>query len=378
MSNDCVRDLSFEPGRREGMESIWKIVCVTGLISMAVIGCSGTGTSPDSRPVADLRSVEPRVLDASQASIDIKLPGTSVDAAAGAGSLWVLTRSNRHRPGRIVRVDLKSGRLVSSIAIATPQAVAFGSGSVWVAQFEADRVIRIDPGTGRVLARIHLSLPEPVSETPDGSAFYPFDIAAGGGALWVSTARGSVARIDPKTNRVTGQIPIPQESSADLTVGRGAIWLAGDLDGLRRIDIDTGSHTAIPIESPDGSRLGVTSLAVAGGSVYVTGNWAAVSEAEGYVATDRAAFVELSARRGKVVRSLPLRAAMGVTPGREGSAWLSPWVSRRIYSVRPGTAGVGPVVRLSGPGHLLAAVHNELWIEGSNRRLARYPVGNPR
>lgn len=356
------------------MSSKRRAACAAALISAAVIGCGGADTPRDPGPIPDSSLTEPRVVKAAQASTVARLPGRSVDAVTGSGSLWILTNGNQGRRGRLVRVDLGSGRLVYSTAIAGPQAVAFGSGSVWVIRSKADRLIRIDPGSGRVLATIRLSLPTPVSDTPDGSDFIPFDVAAGGGSVWVSTFRGSVARIEPKTNRVTEEISIPQESSSDLAVGRGAIWLAGDLDGVRRIGIDDGSQTAIPIESPDGSRLGVTSLAVAGGSVCITGTWAAVSEAEGYAWTDEAMLVELNARRGKVVRMLPLPEAMVVSPGSKDSVWLSPWVSNRVYSVRPGAAGIGPASRLSRPGHLVAAVNGELWIEGSNRRLARYLV----
>ena len=77
-------------------------------------------------------------------------------------------------------------------------AAAFGAGSVWVS-LEADgTVARINPRTNRVVARIR-GLGD-----PNGLVY-------ANRALWVSDlSRGRVVRIDPRTNRITARIRVPK------------------------------------------------------------------------------------------------------------------------------------------------------------------------
>jgi streptogramin lyase len=165
------------------------------------------------------------------------LPGEPVGGTAataiGDGSLWALTCSAkctgeaRGAQGHVVRIDLSTGRMVASIPIANPQALAFGEGAVWAIDFWDGLVLRIDPATDRVEARIALTLP--FSVAGGDRAFLPFDVAAGEGSVWVDTARGAVARIDPRTNRVASTIRLQPELPAGLAVG------LGETCGWRRI-----------------------------------------------------------------------------------------------------------------------------------------------
>ena len=99
-----------------------------------------------------------------------------------------------------------------------PTGIAFGEGSVWVANSLDGTVSRIDPATNRVTALI------PVGEGPDG-------IAVGSGAVWVSGEFSeAIARIDPVENRVVERIPIANRPKG-LDLYEDQVWLAVQASG---------------------------------------------------------------------------------------------------------------------------------------------------
>jgi DNA-binding beta-propeller fold protein YncE len=132
---------------------------------------------------------------------------------AADGVLWVLDAS-----GTVVRIDPATNRAAGrSVRIgASPQSLAVGGGSLWVANHEAGTVTRIEQASGKFVADI------PVPSEPHRVAY-------GAGAVWVGNWHGiSVSRIDPETNRVVGS-PIPIGFRAgNLVVGTGGVWVTSD------------------------------------------------------------------------------------------------------------------------------------------------------
>jgi YVTN family beta-propeller protein len=150
--------------------------------------------------------------------------------ALGEGALWVIGSAD------IVRIDPSTGEIVARIPIAqnstgpapNPTAVAVGEGAVWVASravtftsttlkdevpVRRGTVSRIDPRTNAVVATI-----------PVGAD--PFGIAVGEGSVWVANRRGfSISRIDPSTNKVVAAIPVGNRPQG-VTAGAGAVWVA--------------------------------------------------------------------------------------------------------------------------------------------------------
>ena len=105
------------------------------------------------------------------------------------------------------------------------------AGSVWVTNLNSGTVARIDPRTNRVVARI-----------PVGAG--PYGLAAGGGSIWVSnSADGTVSRISPRTNSVVKSFRAGVEPNG-LLYAYGALWV-GDYGGgkLLRLDPATGRIT---------------------------------------------------------------------------------------------------------------------------------------
>jgi YVTN family beta-propeller protein len=155
--------------------------------------------------------------------------------AGGGGKVQIDPRTNRLL-GRPVRTD------------ASPQSLAVGGGSLWVANHDERSVARIDLASGRVVADI------PVPSEPHRVAY-------GASAVWVGNWHDdSVSRIDPATNRVVGSpIPIGAHHAGNLVVGAGGVWVTSDyrVDGAAedtvvvRIDAQTNRAVADPLATTE-------------------------------------------------------------------------------------------------------------------------------
>ena len=112
--------------------------------------------------------------------------------AVGAGSLWGSFANSADDAG-VQRIDPRSGRVVAAIRIRYGVLIAFGLGTLWVAQ---DAPTITSGGN------------EPAKMKP-----------------------GKLYRIDPRSNRVLGRpVPLPGIAPTALAVGEGAVWV-GELDG---------------------------------------------------------------------------------------------------------------------------------------------------
>ncbi|MEJ7891442.1 MAG: hypothetical protein WKF94_02245 [Solirubrobacteraceae bacterium] len=143
-----------------------------------------------------------------------------------------------------------------------------------MADFRGGRVLRRDPDTGRKQASVRLTLPKPIiladPDSPPDSDFLPSNIATGAGGVWVSTARGYVARIDPDTNRVTAYVRTKFDSTSDVAAGDGAVWV-GEGNHLGRIDARTQDVSHIKLVGPNGVRIGIGPVALCQNAVRVLG-----------------------------------------------------------------------------------------------------------
>jgi DNA-binding SARP family transcriptional activator len=115
--------------------------------------------------------------------------------AAAAAAIILANDAGKEPPSlhdfsnSLVSIGTRSGRAGNIIDLAgSPAAVAFGAGSVWVAEPSGQIVERVDPTSGSITDRIAVG----------GE---PGSLVWGGGAVWVaSTLGGSIKRIDPATD----------------------------------------------------------------------------------------------------------------------------------------------------------------------------------
>jgi DNA-binding beta-propeller fold protein YncE/predicted Ser/Thr protein kinase len=134
------------------------------------------------------------------------------DIAFGLGSLWLANRAGNS----VVEVDPATNRGARQVTVGrAPSAVAVGWGAVWVANFEDDTVSRIDvPGRGQ---------PVTVKTILVGDG--PVDVAVGEGGVWVANSRDrTVSHIDPKESEVGETIEIGSEPRR-VAAGAEAVWV---------------------------------------------------------------------------------------------------------------------------------------------------------
>jgi hypothetical protein len=166
----------------------------------------------------------------------VEVPNMPGAIRSGLDAIWVTSRFT------VSRIDPRSGAATQPLhRVGDVRAV--GAGSLWgtFANSADDAgVQRIDPVTGRVVATIRIP--------------YGVLIAFGLGTLWVAqdastitsggnqpdrTKPGRLYRIDPANNRVLGRpVPLPGIAPTALAVGEGAV-LVGELDRktLTRFDL---------------------------------------------------------------------------------------------------------------------------------------------
>ena len=136
--------------------------------------------------------------------------------AVGAGSLWVSNPVSRFpatdRLGRVSRIDLETGEVTSRIRVpAPPSALAADADAVWLGLERGRDLWRIDPRDDVAAAAVAVG--GPVA-----------DLAIGEGAVWALETDGTLSRIDPATNKVTGSAELGR--AAAIAVGHGRVWIA--------------------------------------------------------------------------------------------------------------------------------------------------------
>jgi streptogramin lyase len=108
---------------------------------------------------------------------------------------------------------------------ATPRFTTVGAASVWVLSQSDGSVARIDPHTNKVTAVIEAQVPGAGGE-----------ICYGGGFIWVTMNGTPVTRIDPVRNKVVDQYGNYKQADA-IRYGFGSIWVSDHGKGeLWRID----------------------------------------------------------------------------------------------------------------------------------------------
>src|SRR5262249_12522741 len=160
--------------------------------------------------------------------------------------------SQTPKPARPPRPGVKTPGVRVPMALLKPDAVFEVPGapdwlaideSVWVSNEPKNTVARLDPKTNKVMAVI------PVGKAPCSG------LATGFGSLWVPLCGDqALARVDLKEGKVTATIPIGiGDSEGGLASGAGSIWLVTDKKGtLARID-PASNKVVAEIQVPAGS-----------------------------------------------------------------------------------------------------------------------------
>jgi len=183
--------------------------------------------------------------------------------AAGGNALW----STGLLPGHVrgaARSDATTGAVRRvDIEIYGDMIAANDEAAYWVGSI-ASRVARVSTRTGRLTSSMPLASDASLAagHVPPN----PTGVALGGGALWISAVDGSVLRIDQHLHGVVASVPVCKNALA-ITYGEGAVWVACSDSTVVRLDPKTGKAGA-PIHIGGLPR----GIAAGGGAVWVTLN----------------------------------------------------------------------------------------------------------
>jgi streptogramin lyase len=248
--------------------------------------------------------------------------------AAGYGGVWVVGY------GVIYRVDAATGKTVATIpARGTDKLsdIAAGGGAVWATSAAPSfGVYRIDPRHNRVTSFIHLP-PTPT------------EITVAYGQVWVAEPQqgGVVVRINPGTNRPSGPpIRVCCTDPGSIVAGFGALWVTSA--GVSRINPATGTVTRTLVNIPDVTAAGA-------GSLWGTGTYGGIQRVD--------------PATGQVTATIRLPGAVNVVYWA-GSAWaaddqagtltrIDPRSNRTTGAAAP--AGTSPIYLTASPNGLWVA-----------------------
>jgi YVTN family beta-propeller protein len=134
------------------------------------------------------------------------------DVAFGLGRLWIVNRA----ANQVVEVDPLTSQKQREITVGQkPEAIAVGSGALWVANFGDDTVTRIAiPGPGQTPTLTTI-------DVGDG----PSDVTVGENGVWVANRLGgTVTRIDPESGDVVATIDVGNAPER-VAAGEGSVWV---------------------------------------------------------------------------------------------------------------------------------------------------------
>lgn len=303
----------------------------------------------------------------------LRIGGTPLALVAASDSLWALTcerrcstREGRTTVGRIVRIDPLTGRVVASVALDRPHALAVGPQGVYANDFWRGSVRRLDPTRLAVTATTRLVLPFEVA--PGDDAFLPFDVEVDRDDVWVSTNRGALARLDPRRGRLRAMVRIPGGTSGDMVATEDAVWVGESLLGVYRVDQATNRVAARIRIGPPGRRFVVNRLLLAAGKVLGVGSWT-----EGGAPTNENGLARIDPKRNRVEAVTPLPSGPLAVAFGMGSLWVGRVGGSSLDRIDPRTGEVVASID-AGVGSLLAVTGAGVWTAGRDgwlRRIAR-------
>jgi YVTN family beta-propeller protein len=382
---DLLDELGLEPGR--ALHELETAI----LAHDPAVDPPGRATAGKSPAIARNRYLG-GVLIASAAALLLAVIGAVAVRLASSG-----TSAVRVAPNSVAEIDVRSGRLLAAAPVGVrPGPIAFGSGSLWVANRDDQTISRVDPKSLRTLANIQLPAPpmglaasadgvwvvEPnaipgrssvsVSRidpqfnvtalpvhvgnvVPDG----PGSVAAQGNAVWVAPSNGLLTRLDALTGAVHAQVD-PNASPSGIAVGEGAVWLTdsepdSETNNVIRVD-PTGLLKAIPVGN------GPSAIAAGDGGVWVVD---ALDET----------VVRIDPATSSVTTTIPVgRSPSGVAVG-DGAVWVANSGDGTVTRINPITSK-GTTITVGGSPQALAVAGGRVYVTVDARSIAPSPAGS--
>ena len=253
--------------------------------------------------------------------------------AYGSGSLWVANLDDQ----TVARIDPATHSVLRTIAVQdTPTGLATSSGGVWAVG--SDRaspsvtVRRIDAQFNTIASTTHVG-----SVVPGESG----SVAARGGAVWVAPSSGLLSQVNQHTARVVRQID-PNAAPEAIAVGADAVWVSDSrANTVTRVD-PTGLLTPITVgQGPSG-------IAIGEGAVWVAD-------------TLGDAVTRIDPNRRAVTSTIPVgQAPTGIAVGA-GSVWVANSGDGTVTRIDPAT-GTSATIEVGGSPQALAFANGHVWV----------------
>jgi YVTN family beta-propeller protein len=261
--------------------------------------------------------------------------GARPDAIAfGAGSLWVANLDDQ----TVSQIDPSDLQLRRSISFTdTPVGIAVAGQDVWVVAANAASpsvtVDRIDPQFG---SRTRVTSLGNVESGGPGS------VAAVGDGIWVAPSAGLLTKLDRRASRVLKTID-PKSGATAVATGAGAVWVA-DADGnsVTRVD-STGLVTPIPVGN------GPSAIAIDSSGVWVAERL-----------DNAVARIDPTTRA--VTATIPVgHAPAGVTVGA-GSVWVTNSLDGTVTRIDERAKEPVRTIDVGGSPRSLAFADGRVWV----------------
>ena len=257
------------------------------------------------------------------------------DLELGFGSVWL----EDHSMGSdVYRMDPGSGEILKKFSLDRPCDIGIGLGGVWVSELEGSSLARIDPRTNKISARIK-GLTEPCGSEVSG------------GAVWVGTADG-VARVDPDLKKVVAVVRIGRVAA--LATGEGSVWAAPEGRALlHRIDPATNDVVAKV-------RIGDAQAPPQGGIPYV--GLGSVWVAHGSEVS------RIDPETNKVIAMISTGAGAGRISFGFGSAWVTNYEDGTVSQIDPGTNEVVATIETGPSPNGIGVGLGGVWVANTGNR----------
>ena len=259
--------------------------------------------------------------------------------AFGSGSLWVANLDDQ----TVSRVDPKTLQTLRAIPVrGPPTGIATTAAGVWVVESDTSPtasftssvfVDRIDPEFDTPSVRVRIG-----NVIPSG----PGVVAAHGSSVWVAPSTGLLTRLDPRTATVADQRD-PNASPAGIAIGDGAVWLTdSEADNVVRVD-PTGLLTPIAVGS------GPTAITVGAGGVWV-------------VDSLDDAVVRIDPASRSVTATIPVGPSPAGIAFGAGSVWVANSGDGTVTRINPNTDRVQATIAVGGSPQALTVADGRIWV----------------
>jgi streptogramin lyase len=127
----------------------------------------------------------------------------SIVVAANAGTAFDGEHLFQLADGRIQKIDPKTGHVLATIPApggGGHSGLAWGEGSLWVAQYEDRKIHQVDPQTGALLRTLETSRHVTGVSWVDGELWH---------GTWEDNDESDLRRIDPRTGEVLERLEMP-------------------------------------------------------------------------------------------------------------------------------------------------------------------------